>query len=194
MSHVQIVPPATAGRETLWMVLCAAAIVSIAAWSVHVRLQPEVSPHLTGHGVDARSDLSPAEQGLHADLQVAADDIHTHHRQRGQWPTVDELAAQGLPPFVPGFDTRARGDHRWQRITAGAHVAYVGRPAVSGGTRAVLLRIDASGTDDAVWIHTPDKPSGDVDTALHPDADALLSAGWRPVVHTYDAGVTRHAH
>jgi len=203
MGHVQQIAPA-GGRADTWRLLWAcAAIVAVAGlYTVGHRQNADAHSVPVGHW-DARHDLNAAEQGLLADLRVAADELRAQWDERGAWPPVSDLAAQGLPPFAPGPDTLARGDHRWSaHPLPGGGVAYRGvaaNPAVAG---ALLLRLPAhpdhpnlddgsaasAGADKTVWMARQANP------ALPPDASdaALQGAGWKPVTTRFDTGVTRH--
>ena len=81
---------------------------------------------LDAHQVDARLDLNAAEQGIYADLQVAAEDIQARLGRRRSRASVDELAAEGFPPFVADVAASSRGEHRW------SHGETAGRPSYLG--------------------------------------------------------------
>src|SRR5690606_26135485 len=110
----QVVRPAGAGHETLWVALTAAAVIALAAWVVGVRALPEAAATTAAHQLDARTELNAAEQGVHADLLVAADEIAALHEAERAAPSVEQLREQGLPPFSTGPETQARGGHEWR--------------------------------------------------------------------------------
>lgn len=72
---VETVRPAGAGHETLYVLLGSLLILALAATVVGLRQQSHEAQALDAHQVDARLDLNAAEQGIYADLQVAAEDI-----------------------------------------------------------------------------------------------------------------------
>ena len=72
---VETVRPAGAGHETLYVLLGSVLILALAATVVGLRQQSHEAQALDAHQVDARLDLNAAEQGIYADLQVAAEDI-----------------------------------------------------------------------------------------------------------------------
>ena len=97
---VETVRPAGAGHETLYVLLGSVLILALAATVVGLRQQSHEAQALDAHQVDARLDLNAAEQGIYADLQVAAEDIQARLDDGEAAPSVDELAAEGFPPFV----------------------------------------------------------------------------------------------
>ncbi len=194
---VQVVRPAGAGHETLWVLLAAAGVLALAALVIGVRAQPEAAAALATHQVDARTQLNAAEQGVHADLLVAADEIAALRDSEQAMPTVEALRDMGLPPFSAGPEARARGEHEWRASPQGHDLAYVGRSAEPQVAASFLLRLPASvGKETAghahgdaveIWIQR----EGPVAWPEGIDDPALVRQGWRQVVTRYDAGVTR---
>lgn len=198
---VQVVRPAGAGHETLWVLLAAAGVLAVAALVVGVRAQPATTATLATHQVDARTQLNAAEQGVHADLLVAADEIAALRDSEQAMPTVEALRDLGLPPFSAGPEARARGAHEWRASPQGHDLAYVGRSAEPQVAASFLLRLPATagkdGGDNAaghvhgdaveIWIQR----EGPMAWPEGIDSAALVRQGWRQVVTRYDAGVTR---
>lgn len=196
---VQVVRPASAGHETLWVGLAAAVVLAVAAMVIGVRSQPLASAALASHQIDARTQLNAAEQGVHADLLVAAEEITALADTPGGWPRVEQLRDMDLPPFAAGIGSTARGAHEWRTTAQGHEVAYVGRSTASDVAASFLLRLpvpDPAGTKDAhqhdddaaqVWVHR----EGPKDWPEQLDDASLTRQGWRQVVVRYDAGVTR---
>lgn len=91
------VRPASARRESLFVgALCLAVLAaSAAAISLHRRADDIRS--LPAWQIDARSDLTPGEQGILADLAIAAGEI-AWLAEGGALPDVADLAAEGLLP------------------------------------------------------------------------------------------------
>ncbi|MCO1758772.1 hypothetical protein FA488_29620 [Pseudomonas aeruginosa] len=191
---VETVRPAGAGHETLYVLLGSVLILALAATVVGLRQQSHEAQALDAHQVDARLDLNAAEQGIYADLQVAAEDIQARLDDGEAAPSVDELAAEGFPPFVADVAASSRGEHRWSRgehrwsrgETAGrpSYLGVSGKPGVAGSFLLLLGPAE-------VWL----KPAAAAAGAVPGDARALADAGWRQVVSRFDAGVTRqHRH
>lgn len=189
MRRTQVVRPAGAGHETLYVVLISLLIVVLAATVVWMRGEREDEQAIASHQVDARRDLTAAEQGIYTDLRVAFDEIQLLREETAAVPSVDALAAEGLPPFVVDAGSQSRGSHQWLWLQTGAYLGRSQDPQLAGSF-LLILPGDSSGQAD-VWLRrdsaavTPD----DLDQA------ALIAAGWRQVVSHYDAGVTReHRH
>lgn len=189
MSRAQVVRPAGAGHETLYVLLAALLIVALAATVVGLRGEREDQVAIAAHQIDARRDLSAAEQGLYTDLWVAVEEIAALSEETGQAPEVAALAEHGLPPFVNDASSQSRGRHHWQWLPAGA---YLGRSQDAEVAGSFLLMLpSASGQQPDVWLRRDRNALAPHD--LSPAA--LIAAGWQQVVSHYDAGVTRqHRH
>ncbi|WP_376964023.1 DUF6162 family protein [Azospirillum sp. A26] len=194
--HHQIVRRAGAERETLWVLLAAGLILATATAAVGLRPAPDAEAALAAHQIDSRTALTAAEQGLHADLRMAADEIAALRKADGRTPTPAELAAQALPPFAADASAAARGGHAWTLAEAGGTVAYAGLsadPATAGSLLLLLDRQDG-GRDDghgdghgpAIWLkRAAEAPPARLDEA------SLAAAGWKRITSTFTAGVTR---
>ncbi|MGE0097311.1 MAG: DUF6162 family protein [Hydrogenophaga sp.] len=198
MRSTQVVRPAGAGHETLWVMLAAAAVLAVAAIVIGVRAEPSANAALAAHQVDARTQLNAAEQGVHADLLVAAEEITALSEADRALPRVEQLREMDLPPFAAGAVAAARGAHEWRIAAQGRDMGYVGRSAAPEVAASFLLRFslkppspaqEAHDHEDHVevwvlrdqWQTWPD----------HLDSASLTRLGWREVVVRYDAGVTR---
>jgi len=157
---------------------------------------------VAAHEADARRDLTAAEQGLYADLRIAADELHEDTL------SIKELAGLGIAPFVADMSQARRGGHVWQRLERGSFVGYLGisgEPAVAGALLLVVERhrpdsrasIDAHAShisaasvealEPDIWLHRGER----VSPPERFDAGSLARAGWRRIVAQFDAGVTR---
>jgi hypothetical protein len=196
---VQVVRPAGAGHETLWVLLASACVLAVAALLIGARAQPLAAAALAPHQIDARTQLNAAEQGVHADLLVAAEEITAMAETDRKLPGVEQLRGMDLPPFAAGVGSSARGAHEWRTHTQGHDVAYVGRSAATDVAASFLLRLPAPGAAAAaqathghdevaeVWVHR----EGPQAWPEQLDDASLTRQGWRQVVVRYDAGVTR---
>ncbi|MFK5732546.1 hypothetical protein KW869_03340 [Pseudomonas urmiensis] len=189
MSRAQVIRPAGAGHETLYVLLSALLIVLLAATVVGLRGEREDEVSIANHQIDARRDLNAAEQGVFTDLWVAFDEIQMLREENTAAPTVTALAEEGLPPFVNDASSDSRGRHQWQWLAAGAYLGS-SQDAQVAGSFLLILPANADGQAD-VWLRR-DR------AALVPDdlgQEALIAAGWQQIVSHYDAGVTRqHRH
>ncbi|AWJ92752.1 hypothetical protein Sp245p_23170 (plasmid) [Azospirillum baldaniorum] len=182
--HHQIVRRAGAERETLWVALAAGAILVSAALAVGLRAVPDAEAPLAAHLIDSRTGLTAAEQGLYADLKAAGEEIAALRTAEGRAPTLAELAAEALPPFAADPSAAARGGHAWTFAKTGDGVAYAGVSAAPELAGSLVLRLDGHGAD--IWL----KRAAEAPPAPPEDA-ALTAAGWKRIVSTFTAGVTR---
>jgi len=198
-TSIQIVRPAGAGHETLAVLAGCALILAVAAAVVTLRAAPAQSHAVAAHQLDARRDLTAAEQGVYADLRVALEEIEAERAGGTRLPAVAALSESGLPPFARDASSVQRGAHVWTLMADGQSQAYLGLSADSAVAASVLLRIAAPAQDhghstaahahDAepdIWMH---RSAQAAPAAL--DAAQLTRAGWRQVVARFDAGVTR---
>ncbi|MFJ4110132.1 DUF6162 family protein [Pseudomonas sp. NPDC089758] len=189
MSRTHVVRPAGAGHETLYVLLVSLLIVIVAAGVVLLRGEREDEQAIASHQIDARRDLTPAEQGIYTDLRVAYDEIQLLREETAAQPIVASLAEEGLPPFVVDAGSQSRGSHQWQWLEAGAYLGRSQAPEVAGSFLLIVAH-EHSGQPD-VWLHR------DSTTVVPQDLGqaTLTAAGWQQVVSHYDAGVTReHRH
>ncbi|EHK65603.1 hypothetical protein KYC_15342 [Achromobacter arsenitoxydans SY8] len=178
-------------------------IVAAAAGYIGLRPAPAEGAALAASQIDARRDLTPAEQGIYADLRVAYDEI-AFARQAGEAaPSVADLAGQGLPPFVADNSTAVRGGHAWRLQQQAGHVLYVGQTADAALAGSFLLRTDAHESKDGHGHDHGPAGAAQADVWLARDAGArvpdpaddaaLAAAGWRQIVAQFDSGVTRQS-
>ncbi|SHN09463.1 DUF6162 family protein [Phytopseudomonas punonensis] len=186
---VQVVRPAGAGHETLYVLLLCLVIVLAAACVVAWHGETESETRIESHQIDARRDLTAAEQGLYADLRVAADEIRIRFAEEQALLTPAELAEEGFPPFTADASTTSRGSHQWQ-LLPGDGPAYFGASQALEVAGSLLMLLDTAHEQADVWLNrkgasAPDKL----------DAQSLITAGWQQIASQYDAGVTRqHRH
>ncbi|MNK18454.1 hypothetical protein D3C87_366610 [compost metagenome] len=199
--HTQVIRPAGAGHETLAVLGACLVIVAAAAGYIGLRPAPPEAAAISASQIDARRDLTPAEQGIYADLRVAFDEIGFAIQAGEALPSEADLAAQGLPPFVADNSTAVRGGHAWRVERQPGHALYVGRTADPALAGSFLLRIDAGGAKDAHGHAHAAPAGGQADVWISRDAGArvpdpaddaaLAAAGWRQIVAQFDSGVTR---
>jgi len=184
----QIVRPAGAGHETLYVLLLCLVILTIAGSVVAWHGESKEVSTISAHQLDARRDLSASEQGIYADLRVTLDEIHLLRQEQQALPTPAALAEEGFAPFAQDASSVSRGGHAWQLIEAQAYFGHSQAPTVAG---SLLMRISEQSDAPDIWLNRrPDlQPPSDLSDA------ALESAGWQQIVAQFDAGVTRqHRH
>ncbi|KAF1031412.1 MAG: hypothetical protein GAK37_00819 [Pseudomonas sp.] len=181
----QVVRPAGAGHETLYVLLLCLLILAVAGSVVALHGERQDAVAVPAHQLDARRDLSAAEQGIYADLRVTLDEIHLLQQEQSELPTPAQLAEEGFAPFVQDASSVSRGNHRWQLMDA----AYLGLSQTPDASGSVLMRISGEAPD--IWLNRSARLAPPTDLS---DA-ALIAAGWKQVVTQFDAGVTRqHRH
>ncbi len=185
----QVVRPAGAGHESLWVAILSLTIILLAAAVISLRSESHEEESVAAHQIDARRDLNAAEQGIHTELVVAFDEILMLQDELQALPKPQQLAAEGIPPFTNDTSTATRGHHVWQLLQVGDDHAYQGLSGDSAVAGSFLLLPSAAGAD--IWLNR----AHDAAAPHNLHADALIAAGWRQVASQYDAGVTRqHRH
>ncbi|CAI8740456.1 DUF6162 family protein [Pseudomonas zeae] len=185
----QIVRPAGAGHETLNVLLLCLLILAVAGSVVAWRgVSHEPEPVAT-HQLDARRDLSAAEQGIYADLRVTLDEIRLLREEQQALPTPQNLADEGFAPFAQDASSVSRGGHAWQLLADAAYFGQSQNPAVAGSFVMLLSADDKAAPD--IWLSRDAAAQAPAQLT----AAALSAAGWKQIIAQYDAGVTReHRH
>ncbi|MBI3770731.1 MAG: hypothetical protein HY271_19860 [Deltaproteobacteria bacterium] len=79
-------------------------------------------------------DATPTVQRTMRELQEGVTEAENARSASKRWPTVETLAAQGIPPFTNASD-------RWRLVQSGLYVTYVGTSAVGPDAPAFLALI-----------------------------------------------------
>ena len=189
MSRVQVVRPAGAGHETLYVLLVAVLILALAATVVTLRGEREDETRVEAHQLDARRDLNPAEQGIYTDLRVAFDEIQALREDEPGLASIELLVEEGFAPFVADASSVTRGEHQWRQVPGNAYLGLSPRPETAGSF--LLLVPEAHDGNADVWLNRTAQPTLPAELS----ASALQGAGWKQIAAHYDAGVTRqHQH
>lgn len=127
-------------RDELTNVIRSAAAIVIAVW---VYLAATL-----GSGADAgrtllpfqmlARDLPANDQRMFRELQEGLLEAEGARSTTGQWPTVDWLIADGIPPFTPDPIAKT-AVYRWTLSRAGTLVSYLGTPDRAGARAWVVL-------------------------------------------------------
>jgi hypothetical protein len=185
----QVVRPAGAGHETLNVLLLCLLILAVAGSVVAWRGVSHEPQPVASHQLDARRDLSAAEQGIYADLRVTLDEIRLLREEQQILPTPQTLADEGFAPFAEDASSVSRGRHAWQLLADTAYFGHSQSSAVAGSF-VMLLSADANAAPD-IWLNR----AADLQTPAELTDAALSAAGWKQIVAQFDAGVTReHRH
>ncbi|MGF6099174.1 DUF6162 family protein [Pseudomonas sp. 18175] len=186
MSTTQVVRPAGAGHETLYVLLLCLIILAVAGSVIALHGEPQEVAAVPSHQLDARRDLNAAEQGIYADLRVTLDEIQLLQQEHSGLPTPEQLAEEGFAPFAQDASSVSRGDHRWQVLEPSAYLGLSQSPSTSG---SLLMRMQ--GAEPDIWLNRSANLAAPSDLS----DQALIAAGWQQVVAQFDAGVTRqHRH
>lgn len=186
MSTTQVVRPAGAGHETLYVLLLCLIILAVAGSVIALHGETQEVVAVPSHQLDARRDLSAAEQGIYADLRVTLDEIQLLQQEQNTLPTPAQLAEEGFAPFARDASSVSRGDHRWQVLEPSTYLGLSQAPGTSG---SLLMRVN--GAEPDIWLNRSANLAAPSDLT----DQALIAAGWQQVVAQFDAGVTRqHRH
>jgi hypothetical protein len=130
-------------REELLNVVRAGMVIVIGAWmflaadSATFRGQDTEKRHLLPFQALVQ-DRPPAEQRMFRELQEGLLEAETRRAERGTWPAVPSLAADGIPPFA--LDPTAKGGrYDWRLIAGGTFVNYLGLPQRPGAPAWLVL-------------------------------------------------------
>ena len=186
MSTTQVVRPAGAGHETLYVLLLCLIILAVAGSVIALHGESQEVVAVPSHQLDARRDLSAAEQGIYADLRVTLDEIQLLQQEHSTLPPPEQLAEEGFAPFAQDASSVSRGNHRWQILEPSAYLGLSQVPSTSG---SLLMRVH--GAEPDIWLNRSANLAAPSDLS----DQALIAAGWQQVVTQFDAGVTRqHRH
>lgn len=189
-----VVRPAGAGAETGWVLFAALLILLICGGVIVLRNTSATAKVMPDWRVDAFQELRAEELAIFNGLHTAAPEIEIVHAEEGGWPTVDQLAADYIPPFVQDAAWERNGAMGWTRSiisTEDKHIAlYVGHPAdetVSGSFMLVMLHDHVKKEGNAglathapyeIWMHA----SSAAEVPSMVTDQALISRGWREVL------------
>jgi hypothetical protein len=186
---VQVVRPAGAGHESLYVALVCALILALAAVVILWHHETPLEQSVADYQLDARRDLSAAEQGIYADLRVVAEEIPFISEELGVLPNPQQMGEEGFPPFMRDMSSEQRGGHHWQLVRIGADSAYLGQTDNASVAGSFLMRLTVpEQINQAVWLHA-ETPVAKPDSLSD---QALIAAGWKQLAIQFDAGVTRH--
>ena len=187
-SHNQVVRPAGAGHETLYVLLFCLAVLACAGSVVFWHRQSEEVATIAAHQIDARRDLTASEQGIYADLRVTLDEIRLLQQEQADLPSPQSLGEEGFAPFAQDASSVSRGSHVWLLLGQNAYVGISKVPATAG---SFVMRVNGADQQPDVWLNR----SIDLTAPTDLSDQTLINAGWQQVIAQFDAGVTRqHRH
>jgi hypothetical protein len=164
---VEVLPPSAHGESRL-VLRAAAAIIFGALFVIGLRAGdggPENGPR-TGDLLPFQvlfRDAAPPVQRMYREMQEGVLEAENARAATKQWPAVETLAAQGIPPFA-----LASPSYRWRLARDGTFVNYVGTPASTSDGPAFLVLIQEP---DPGYVDTATAP---LDEVHHRLADGTL--------------------
>ena len=120
-----IVAPLDARRETIGLFIAIEIIVLLMAVRFFLVSGDEELTYLRSY---QRLDtmLVGNQRSLYQTLLTSVSDIEYLRDQQGQWPGLDALEMEGVPPFAPDFLPSSLQAYRWSMHDGGTWVDYLG--------------------------------------------------------------------
>lgn len=137
---VEVLPP-SARTETSGVLRAAGGIVVVVLLFVTLQAKDgavRVRSLSSGEPTVAFADLPPADQRIVRALQEGLVEAENQRGLSGEWPSVQQLASEGIPPFAP--DPLDRAGYTWAFARQGTVVNYTGVPA-AGSDRPSFLAL-----------------------------------------------------
>lgn len=190
-----LVGPSGSGTETRLVLLVALLTVCISGFAILYRNAKPEMESIPDWQVNAFSELRAAELSVFNGLYTAAPEIEMFHMDTGnRWPSIDELAAAYISPFVRDAAWEKNGSYDWSRsiiATQDKHIAlYIGHPRKTAKLSSFMLVMlhnhvkkegNAAGGVHApfeIWMNT----SSVAEAPIMVTDQALINKGWREVV------------
>lgn len=85
------------------------------------------------------AELDGADQRTFRALREGITEAEARRGETRRWPTVDELAGEGIPPFSP--DPLDKAGYRWSLLRDRTVFNYVGTPAPGSGRETFVVVI-----------------------------------------------------
>ena len=133
----------SARRETAYVARVAFHVLLWSAFVISVQVQA-AKGGLDGAGQASPferrfQDLDSADQRLFRAIQEGIHEAEVTRSARREWPSVEALAQQGIPPFAPDPIDRAR--YTWASPRSGNLINYIGTPAPESGRESFVVII-----------------------------------------------------
>jgi hypothetical protein len=189
------VPPPSTARETA---LVLKILFHVLLWSAIVVFgHPDRGAEASVLPFERRfQDLDPTEQRIFRLLQEGVLEAEAIRSRGGAWPSVEQLAADGVPPFAA--DPLDRAGYTWRLLSKERMANYLGTPRVGSGRKAFLVilsepetnaadpltRVDAQHhrLDNGMLIHVGFWVGPGLDDPTRPADYANPDDGWQRVV------------
>ena len=139
--RIEVQPPSA--RAELVLVVRFSMVIAIGVWmylatdSATFRDAGNTNRHLLPFQALIQ-DRAPIDQRMFRELQEGLLEAETRRADRGAWPAVSSLAADGIPPFA--LDPTAKGgQYEWHLTVSGTLVNYLGLPQRSDAPAWLVL-------------------------------------------------------
>ena len=136
----RIVAPLDAKRETIGVLVAVELIVIL----MIVRfVMVSGGDHLQYLFPYQRLDtiLTGTQRSLYQTLLSSVSEVEYLRDQQGQWPGVEQLQTEDVPPFAPAFLPSALQDYNWSSYDGGTWVDYLGHNPVDSEAHSFILRV-----------------------------------------------------
>ena len=193
--HTTVVSPANGRQEQKYLLLSVFAVLFVCALLIGQRRTESRIQQLQSYQISAFSDLTPPEQAVFNDLYAAGMEVQAAHEDSQHWLSLNELAAQGIPPFADAHFTWAVNAPDSVNSPAAAYfgasttggrsflMTISGQDALSGVPH---VHLDVLGLGPqhklvfrvAIWVSAAPRPAMPVEF----DAATLGGQGWRQAV------------
>jgi uncharacterized protein DUF6162 len=171
--RVDVTPPSQSD-EGFWVLMAAGVVVLGVIYTIAFQI------YGTGSGAPAAQrvlpfqvlfrDLPGAEQRVFREIQEGLIEAMAARAATGAWPTPEELAARGIPPFAR--DARDSSNLRWELRRDGLVVNYTGTSDGAAEQPSFLLLIQEP--DPVSGEKLSPRPIVDEEHQVLPDASQTL--------------------
>ena len=179
---VEVKPPSYADEES-WVFNCVGLVLICVIYGL--AFGGTIGPYANARGKTTTDrwsfqvffrDLPQAEQRLFREMQEGLTEAMPRRAARRSWPTVDEMAADGIPPFAA--DVLDKAGMRWTLQQDGLVVNYRGIPTSAAADSPEFLVVVQE--PDPVTGETPPPPSVvDEEHQLLSDGTLLHATFWK---------------
>lgn len=150
----------------------------------------EPAEALTDWQISAYTDLQGADQAIHGQLLVAAEEIYWMHFYNNRWPDIGDFQEVYLPPFYRDLGWERNGAVQWslarvspEDANAGITIYHGagGKLADQGAWLLVINHSHAGGeqvSDTTIWYH----PDADAELPAQSATQAFVREGWTQVI------------
>lgn len=136
----RIVAPLDAKRETIGVLIAIEMIVLLMVVRFYMVSGGEQVQYLRPY---QRLDtiLIGTQRSLYQTLISSVADIEFLRDQQGQWPGIELLQREDVPPFAPAFLPSALQEYNWSMYDGGTWVDYLGNNPEDSEAHSFILRV-----------------------------------------------------